>query len=796
MTRADHHERNVRSEDMLTTVIDTVGEGITFSDEKGTFEIFNKKFEELTGYTKEEANAADDFSALIHIDPAAHRAGLDRLREVMEKGSIHDVETEIRTKTGDVKTVSVSTRLVQRSHRKMFLSVYRDITERKRTLDQLQSAMEAANTAARAKADFLATMSHEIRTPLNGVIGMTDILMHTDLTAEQLEYVETLRTSGETLLTVINDILDYSKIENGKLDLDLHPFDIVACIEDVYDILSYKAREKNLDLLYIVDTDIPRTLLGDETRIRQILLNLAGNAVKFTSRGDVLIQVKTIRSDGASLELQVDVRDSGIGISPEGQSMLFRSFTQVDSSTTRKFGGTGLGLAISRRLVDLMGGRIWVTSEVNVGSTFSFTIRVSALPESESPTKHSVRSVTEILAGKRIIIVDDNRTNLEILKQQSILWGMLPALTASPKEALTWIERSDRYDIGIFDMHMPDMNGLQLARAVRRSAAGQSLPLILLTSHGPQSELAAEVAALFTASVTKPVRSSNLLEMIASSLTGRRASELREGKKPENDEQLSTLVPLRILVAEDNGVNQKLILRLLQKLGYAATLTSDGREAVAAATATEFDVILMDIHMPEMDGLEATRAILGLPGRTVSPVILALTAAVMQEDMDQCSAAGMKDFISKPVHLSELRKMLLKWGSEVLKSRSVGEVPAASEPHLLERLRQLCVETDPDFVHNLVGNYLPDTETKVKLLSKQLEDENFEQLRQTAHALKGGALNMGAHVLGGMCGALQVSVEKQLQDDMRSFILKIGEQWPLAKKEFEQFLLSGKPSEA
>ena len=764
-------ERDAHAE-MLESILASSQSEISVKDLVGRYILVNPAFERAFGVTESHILGQTDTALGSELDPAWSESEL-RAQERRysltewaggpnERRSYEAVRFPLHDAAGSLYAVG---RLAL------------DVTERNRADLAITEARDAAVAANAAKSAFLAVMSHEIRTPMNAVIGMTDLLMHTDLDQRQYEFAETVRTSGEALMAVINDILDFSKIESGQMTLESFTFDLREEVERCLDLVAAAATTKGLDLICSVDAACPQRAIGDVVRLRQIITNLLANAVKFTSHGEVLLEV-TAAQEGQHLKLEVTVTDTGIGISPAAVERLFTSFTQGDASTTRLYGGTGLGLAICQRLAAAMGGGVAVTSAPNVGSTFKATVLLE--PSSGEGRDDGVSvAAAPTLAGHTVLLVDDNVTNLRILDLQLSRLGMGCTTVTSPRAALELAADGLTYDIAVLDMDMPDMDGMQLAEALRSFPRNCAAPLILLTSVGHRPE---DPSKLFTSYLAKPVKSAALRDTLTAALAGSSVdlTATTAGQDADATSQVSGADRLRILLVEDNLVNQRVALLMLDQLGHHVEIVGDGSEAVRAVEAGRYDVVLMDVQMPNMDGLEATRRIRSQLRSEDQPHIVAMTASALVEDREACAAAGMEAYLTKPIRVNDVREILARIRlnpATPLRERAPrtsasdrhrGElrVPVRSESAidlqiLDERMTELG-DTTGEFRRTLIGEYLAEGTEQVLALIHSGNSFDGHSVAAIAHSLRSTSALLGAMTLAEMLQEAEATAAQDL----------------------------------
>jgi len=797
MRRRQAQEQLQKAEHRYRTLVEyAMGGVVVWQNDRIAYS--NPGTERITGFSRSELNGLP-VGMLFNPEDSEHtlvRTGSHLQAEHFE----HARPVRLQTKGGSDRWCLLSAVKIDWEGQPAVLVFLTDVTAGKQA-EQLAMQKEAADAANKAKSLFLASMSHEIRTPMNGVIGMTHLLLDTPLAPQQRDFAETIRRSGESLLSIINDILDFSKIESGRLDLEERAFDLRECVEASLDVVALRATEKHLDLLYWLEDSVPAAVVGDVTRLRQILLNLLSNAVKFTEKGEVFIAVEATPAPAAGgaqgYELHFSVRDTGIGIPPDRMDRLFKAFSQVDASTTRRYGGTGLGLAISRRLCELMGGRMWVESTAGKGSTFHFTMTAPAAPQAAAAAPDD----GGVLEKKRALIVDDNQASRWVLVAQTQKWGMQPQVCAAPAEALGLLRRGERFDVILTDAQMPEMDGVEFAVQARQIAGQEKTPLLLLTTLDRVKD---RERTEFAAVLTKPVKPSHLRDALLSVFMGKRVDTgAQRAFRSAFDPQLAGRHPLRILLAEDNAINQKLALNMLGKFGYTAEVAENGVKALECVARRTFDLVFLDIMMPEMDGLETARRLCQLYPVERRPRLVAMTANAMQGDREDCLKAGMNDYISKPIRPEDLARALteapatpgapvpaaapaaaapqpeqpraaavaaapagLSVAAAAAQAATAVAAPAAGasaptekaktprlfEPAALERTRQ---STDTAFAIEMIDEFLAEAEVTFAKLREFHGAANAAEFRRFAHTLKSHSNNLGAMQLSAACADLE-----------------------------------------
>jgi two-component system, sensor histidine kinase and response regulator len=768
------------SEAKFRQLIENAPLGISVTTPEGEVVSTNKAMLDLYGLETQEEFARLNISER-YCDPADRK----RFLEMLERdGLVKDFQVQLKKKDGSNIWCSMSNIMqVSESNEKSLITIMDNIQNRKDFEIALQKQKEAAEAATRAKSDFLANMSHEIRTPMNGITGMAGLLADTPLSPEQLDYVESIKSSADALMTVINDILDFSRVEAGKLSLEPMEFDLRSSIENMNDVLAVRAREKKLEYTWLIDDKVPTQLVGDAGRLRQILINLIGNAIKFTPQGSVELNVNLATASEKEATLRFDIRDTGIGIPKDKVNLLFQPFTQADSSTVRRFGGTGLGLSISKRLVGLMGGKIGVDSIEGQGSRFWFTADFAKQAAGGS----SGERLAHDISGLHVLGVDDNLTNRKLLAQMLSSWKCRVEVVENAAVALVKLQTAatggDPFQLAIIDMLMPDVDGKTLGRMIKATSDLKQTILVSWSSAGGSAEEVELVNAGFAQCLYKPIKQSQLYNAIVKSVikgplpveplpavTDAATAETRKG---------------RILLAEDNAVNQKVAVAMLARMGYYSDVAANGLEAVKMLSNFSYDLVLMDIHMPEMDGLEATRHIRSDQSNVRNPKIpiVAMTAAAMKGDRDNCLAAGMNDYLSKPIDLRELNRVLNQW---VNRLNNGGEKTEKAPVRKTFNPKFLTDQLggDSESCKEILEIFVADIPTRIKELEQALIARNYEIVRRSAHTIKGSAANVGAEGLQTAARELEQAVLKD-PNSLKFFLDSVVAEFESVKRDID-----------
>jgi PAS domain S-box-containing protein len=766
----------------------------------GIIQFANSAIVRIFGYTKAEEFVGQNYCLLVAPEELCR---LEGYRQARLRGELVPSRYEFMglKRDGARLWLECLATLLMWDGKPAEMATILDITTRKQTEAALHKAKEAAEAAAMAKSSFLATMSHEIRTPMNGVIGMTGLLLDTPLDTTQREYVETIRRSGDTLLTIINDILDFSKIDAGKLELEVLEFDLRTAIEDTLELLAEQAAAKDLEIGVLIPPDLPTWLVGDPGRLRQVLTNLVGNAIKFTDQGEVFVKVSCVEQKTDDVLLCFEVSDTGIGIPFKAQQHLFEAFTQADTSTTRKYGGTGLGLAISRRLVELMGGKLSVNSIPGEGSIFEFTARIKV---GSSPPINMDSDTAQVLRGVRVLCVDDHETKRQILSMQLSAWGMEVDCVSDGLTALAYLQEAHShgcpYELALLDDCMPGMDGLALARAIRTISSLFSIPLVLIGTLGTREVQESEAPLGPMIYFNKPVRHSQLYTcLIQLFATSELPINLPAGDKSSVPKPLA-LVRARVLLAEDNVINQKVAVRMLEKLGCWVDVVANGVEAVAAVALGDYHICFMDCQMPEMDGFAAVAIIRTQEAQSNTHLpIIALTANAMPEDRARCLNAGMDDYLSKPVREAEVMTMLMRWVprqlSTTVADNSSSEDCTEATPStptldygIIATLQAMGDDSDPTFFREVIEAFFASTTSLIATLQQAIISAEMDIINHTAHTLRGSSTNVGALGMAAICYELQEVVGVDNSDETAACLIKLENEYTRVYRELTELI--------
>jgi len=786
----------------LASVIDNSDSYIFAVDQNHTILFLSEKLKDvLFGLTDIVIETGFNLKQII---PPSYMVRYEEIFATGMKGEIFTTDLNVQTTSGSEVDMEISVHpfLDEANHVIRLIFSAKDISDRKQRERELIQEKTKAEASTEAKSSFLATMSHEIRTPLNGVIGMGRLLNQTELSPKQQDYLNSILLSGEALLTVINDILDYSKIESEKMELENKPFALKRCVEETFELLSAKSIEKNLSLQYGIQKDVPRYIIGDITRLRQVLLNLVSNAIKFTPQGMVHIHIsrspQSSVTDG-SVELLFEVKDSGIGIPPEKIDRLFQSFSQAEASTAKTYGGTGLGLAISKNLVSLMGGIIWVKSNPGMGSSFFFTIKTRPAQTDEIPD--GANGATR-LAKAKLLLVSDNKEEANTYANYFKRWGMTVRTTDNTIIAIQWIKEKDSIDLVAIDAQMISAKALTVAEKLRGLATKEQLPIILINA-GDDDITVEFTDKVLSAVVPKNIDRSKLLDILISVFTLEDHQRSRQEKElaATVGKRLGTEIPLRILIAEDNAINQKLVVNIFEGLGYKPDIASNGLIVIEKLKRNTYDIIFMDVQMPELDGLETTRFIINKMNLSRRPVIVAMTAFALEGDREKCIEAGMDDYISKPFMIEEIVQSIRKWGggkqeSRVKNQESRGESRAENQPSntnsqilnlaALDRLKSLAAGNVGDFIKEIISMFLKQAAELIGEIKKAYSEKNYSEMSQHAHKLKGSALNLGATAMAELCLQIEVKGKNNEPADYSTLISEMKNIFALTRIELEK----------
>jgi len=823
-------------EKQTKNLIDHALDGIISMNAEGKILTWNPQASEIFGWAFEQVIGKYLVDLIIPLQyHEAHRQELIRFAQT-KSGTITNKRLELTAlhRDGHEFPVEISIIPIVQGDTYFFYGLVRDITQRQLAEQALRQAKETAEQATKAKSEFLATMSHEIRTPMNGVIGMTGLLLETDLAPQQRKFAQTVRSSGETLLKIINDILDFSKIESGKLEFEIIPFDLRTTLEDSLELLAETAGKKNLELVGLVGANVPTALRGDPGRLRQIFMNLTGNAIKFTSEGEVIVKITSVQETQDHVIIRVDIHDTGVGIPSDVLPKLFQPFSQADSSTTRRHGGTGLGLAICKQLVRQMSGEIGVENRLEGGSTFWFTARFQKQPVLAT----SLAQTPVDLGNLRVCAVDNHLTSRQLLEQYFQCWNMEGALVENPKACLALLQQQAQkgtpFGLAILDMEMPDMDGFELAKLIKSDENLKDTRLILLTSFGRRGDATAAQHCGFSGYLTKPIRKAQLQSCLET-VMGLPQSDAHFAPQPLVTshflKDLQRQQAFRILVVDDHQVNQQLGVLMVERMGYRADLAGNGLEAIEAISRIPYDLILMDCQMPEMDGYEATKQIRkaesvkreekgkssreGLDVKDKAEVatmpdafrlmsdhvpIIALTANAMQGDRDKCLQAGMDDYLSKPICPEELSNILAKWlpQPEIALSPTTATLEASTHAPTHDSpdsdfinhdtLAELEILGGREFLQSMIQSFVEDALQCVTLIEQALDTQDLAKVQEAAHGLKGISKNMGANTLAQVALDLETACKAGEATFLSSFRSTIQESFQTTRQKLEDNL--------